>query len=81
MEVFRSVYDLAHQVIFKRNWLVCNKYFWSSMNEEVDSWDREFIACQKCKSFCVNAWKEVHYRPFMRFASLKVSIVLRRQYL
>ncbi|CAD7085746.1 unnamed protein product [Hermetia illucens] len=48
-EVFHAVHDLAHPGIRTTNRLVTGKYFWPSMNKDINSWARECIACQKCK--------------------------------
>lgn len=45
-EVFYAVIDLAHPGTTKR--LVTGKYFWPSMNRDVNSWAKQGIACQKC---------------------------------
>ena len=48
-QVFNSIHGLAHPSIRNTRKLITARFFWPSMNKDVNNWSRTCIHCQRCK--------------------------------
>lgn len=49
LQIFNSIHNLSHPSIRTTNKMVTAKYFWPSINKDVNNWSRSCLACQKNK--------------------------------
>lgn len=48
-DVFKSVHNLTHPSIRTTNKMITLRYFWPSMNKDINNWSRSCLACQRSK--------------------------------
>ena len=74
-EVFNSVHNISHPGTRTTRKLITQKYFWPSMNADINCWTRTCIPCQKSKVQRHTFSNIASFPPTERFQHLHVDIV------
>ncbi|GBN81655.1 Transposon Ty3-G Gag-Pol polyprotein [Araneus ventricosus] len=75
-QVFRNLHDLAHPGVRATVRLICSRFVWSKMKQDIVNFTRSCIACQKSKIF-----RHVHSPlaefkvPNQRFVHINIDLI------
>lgn len=75
-QVFHNLHSLSHPGIRATRKLITKKFYWTSMNKDINEWTRSCLECQRCK---VNKHTKSEFGKFppttSRFAVVHMDIV------
>lgn len=72
---FKAQHDLCHPGIRTSRKQVTSKFFWPSMNKDVNTWTRNCIGCQRAKISRHNVAPLGSFPPSQRFEHIHIDIV------
>ncbi|GBN66101.1 hypothetical protein AVEN_204398-1 [Araneus ventricosus] len=75
-QVFRNLHDLAHPGVHATVRLICSRFVWPEMKQDIVNFTRSYIACQRSKIF-----RHVHSPlaefkvPNQRFVHINIDLI------
>ncbi|KAG7295059.1 hypothetical protein JYU34_022529 [Plutella xylostella] len=73
--VFDSLHNLSHPGIRTTRKIITSKYFWESMNRDVNEWAKTCLECQRAKINRHTSAPLGSFEPVKRFEHIHVDIV------
>ncbi|GBO28553.1 hypothetical protein AVEN_121885-1, partial [Araneus ventricosus] len=75
-QVFRNLHDLAHPGVRATVRLICSRFIWPKMKQDIVNFTRSCIACQKSKIFRhVQSPLAVFKVPNQRFVHINIDLI------